>query len=162
MTDNATHRSTANFSPAPSKSRGLWYWFILAVQVVLGGIFLYSAVTKILDVYSFGLVLKSYDLLPEGLIKPLAVTLPLVEFVLGAAMLFKPTAFWAGLGIGLLSLLFTGVMISKWGTIMPYGCGCFGPTEATPVGIVDVGKDVLLVLGAALVVYALKKSTRSQ
>ncbi|KEO83939.1 hypothetical protein EL26_07050 [Tumebacillus flagellatus] len=133
---------------------------MLLLQLVLGAVFLYSSVTKIVDVYSFSLILKSYDLLPEALIKPLAIALPMAEFLLGAAILFRPAARWAAAGIGLISLLFTGVMISKWGTVMPYGCGCFGPTEATPVGIVDVGKDVLLVLAALVVIIASKKSAR--
>ena len=149
--DSVNPRSTVNSSPAPSRS--LLYWVTIAIRLVLSAVFLYSAVTKIADVYSFGLVLQSYDLLPDTMIKPLAILLPLVELVLGAAVLFKPTARYASLGIGLISLLFTFVMISKWGVVMPYGCGCFGPTEATPVGFVDVGKDVLLVIGAGLVLF---------
>lgn len=151
MTESVRPQSSKTSSPTPSRSA--LYWVRIAMQLVLGAVFLYSAVTKIADVYSFGLVLKSYDLLPASMIKPLAITLPLIELVLGAAVLFKQTARLASLGIAVLSLLFAGVMISKWGVVMPYGCGCFGPTEATPVGIVDVGKDVLLLLAAGLVLF---------
>lgn len=152
MTGNTTPRSTATSSKTRSKSG--WRIGLLLVQVALAAVFLYSAVSKVLDVYTFGLVLKSYDLLPEGIIKPLAITLPLVEFSLGVAILFQQTARFAGIGLGVLSFLFLLVMIAKWGTVLPYGCGCFGPTAATPVGIVDVGKDVLFLLGALFVVFA--------
>lgn len=128
------------------------------LQLVLGVVFLYSAVTKFLDIYLFGEILRSYGLLPDGLIKPLAILLPILELLLGAALFLRRTARVAALGVMVLSLLFGFGLLMNWGEVMPYGCGCFGPTEAATVGILDVGKDVLLLAaGASLFVLAGKR-----
>jgi len=128
---------------------------MVVLQVVLAGIFLWSAVTKFADVYTFGQILRSYGLLPEGLIKPLAILLPFAELVIGLALLIRPVVRYAALGVILLSLAFGLGLALNWGTLLPYGCGCFGPTEAQTVGFLDVGKDALLLLaGVALYVLA--------
>jgi uncharacterized membrane protein YphA (DoxX/SURF4 family) len=130
------------------------------LQLVLAAVFLYSAVTKFADIFTFGEILRSYELLPDALIKPLAILLPLVEVLVALGLLFSPTATLAAYGVALLSLFFGIILLFKWGEVMPYGCGCFGPTEAATVGFLDVGKDVVLLLAASAVIWMRNRRKR--
>ncbi|MGB8956728.1 MAG: MauE/DoxX family redox-associated membrane protein [Tumebacillaceae bacterium] len=132
----------------------------IVLQLALAGVFLYSAYSKFADIYMWGEVLRSYDLLPDALIKPLAILIPMGELLIGAGLLIPLTVRWAANGSALLSLFFAILMVSKWGEVMPYGCGCFGPAEAKAVGFLDVGKD-LLFLAMAGAILLLAKQTRT-
>ena len=130
------------------------------LQYFLAGVFLYSAYSKFIDIYMWGEVLRSYDLLPDALIKPLAILIPMGELLIGAGLLIPFAMRWAAVGSAVLSLLFAILMLSKWGEVMPYGCGCFGPGEAKAVGFQDVGAD-LLFLAVAAAIFLLSKQTRT-
>lgn len=138
------------------------YWATRALQLVLAALFLYSAITKFADIYLFGEILRSYELLPESLIKPLAILLPLSEVLVAIGLLFSPTATLAAYGVALLSAFFGIILAFKWGDMMPYGCGCFGPTEAQTVGFLDVGKDILLVTAALVLVWLRRKRSAAR
>lgn len=147
-------------SATSSPNSGMIYWASRVLQLVLAAVFLYSAITKFMDIFLFGEVLRSYELLPEALIKPLAILLPMGEALVAMGLLFSPTTKIAAYGVTLLSLFFGIILLFKWGEVMPYGCGCFGPTEAATVGFLDVGKDVVLVLAALVLVWLQSKNPR--
>lgn len=130
---------------------------ILALQLVLAAIFLWSAVSKFMDIFTFGEILRSYKLLPAALIKPLAILLPIAEFFVGVGLLIRPAVNYAAWGVIALSLAFMIGLIFNYGEVLPYGCGCFGPEEAAAVGIWDVGKDVLFIAGAVLLLVLNRK-----
>ena len=140
----------------PSSKNNIVKYVTWALQLALAGVFLYSAYAKIVDLYTFGEILRSYGILPEGLIKPMAVVLPMLELLFGIGLLIPQTARISAVVIGLLSLFFLVALAANWGKVLPFGCGCFGPTEAKPVGWLDVGKDVLFIAMAAGV-FALRR-----
>lgn len=136
-----------------STSDRLKFWGIVLLQLIFAGIFLYSSISKFDNLYLFGRVLDSYNILPAALIKPVAILLPMFELLLGIAVLITPTVKWAGYGVMLSALVFAIVLFLKWGQVMPYGCGCFGPADAHRVGFLDVGKDVLLLAAGGLLIW---------
>ncbi|TCP55458.1 methylamine utilization protein MauE [Tumebacillus sp. BK434] len=151
---------SANNRKQPSKNSSrskTVKWVILALQLVLAAIFLWSAVSKFMDIFTFGEILRSYKLLPAALIKPLAILLPIAEFFVGVGLLIRPAVNYAAWGVIALSLAFMIGLIFNYGEVLPYGCGCFGPEEAAAVGIWDVGKDVLFIAGAVLLLVLNRK-----
>lgn len=143
-------------SSGTSSKNNVVLYLTWALQLALAGVFLYSAYAKIIDLYTFGEILRSYGILPESLIKPMAVLLPMLELLFGIGLLIPQTARISAVVIGILSLFFLVALAANWGKVLPFGCGCFGPTEATPVGWKDVGKDVLFI-AMAVGVYALRR-----
>lgn len=124
-----------------------------ALQLTLAGIFLYSAVSKFGDIYLFGEVVRSYGLLPDGLIQPVAIGLPLAEILLALLLLVPQTVRWGAYGLALISVFFAFGLAVNWGEVLPYGCGCFGPTGEQTVGFLDVGKDLLFIAMALAIVW---------
>jgi uncharacterized membrane protein YphA (DoxX/SURF4 family) len=129
------------------------------LRLGLAGLLFYSAFEKTKDLYGFGLVLESYELLPAAWIQPAAVLLPLLEWVFAAGLLWPPAARAASIAVMALALLFGAVLVSRWGQELPYGCGCFGPGEAQTVGWGAIAKDVLLFLGGLASAAAKRKSS---
>ena len=58
------------------------------MRLLLGGIFVWASIYKILDPTAFAGVINNYQLLPDALINGFAVTLPWLELVLGVFLIF--------------------------------------------------------------------------
>jgi uncharacterized membrane protein YphA (DoxX/SURF4 family) len=98
---------------------------------------------------------RAYDILPEGLVKPLAWGLPFVELALAVFLLLglatRPAA-WASV---VLLLVFLGATASVWARGLQIDCGCFGgggqaAADATRY-LREMGRDGLFLCLALLV-----------
>lgn len=102
-------------------------WLYQIIRVLLGLLFFYSGVTKILHPGAFALVIEAYGLIPDLLVMPVAIGLPLLEIMAALGLLTEVK--------GSLSII-TGLIILFMG-VLGYGiylgldidCGCFGPGD---------------------------------
>ncbi len=93
----------------------------------LGIIFIYAGVTKLLDPRVFAVLIEAYGIVPDVLIYPVAVFLPLLEVVAGAFILMDirgSLAIICGLTIFFMIILGYGIHMG-----LDVDCGCFGPEE---------------------------------
>ena len=96
------------------------------VRLGLAAIWLTSGSIKISDPGQTFLAVKAYDLLPVGLVHPVATVLPLLELVLGVFLLVGlVTRTAAGVSAVVLSLLIAAIAQS-WARGLTIDCGCFG------------------------------------
>ncbi|OGP93567.1 MAG: hypothetical protein A2Z19_00795 [Deltaproteobacteria bacterium RBG_16_54_18] len=136
------------------KKRGM-VWFIAPVfRLVIGIIFLYAGIMKIADPSGFAQALYNYRLLPGWAINPLAITLPWVECVAGASLLF---GIWT-LGGGVVASTLFAVFVAALGVNLIRGldisCGCFSTaTAASPITWLTVARDLLFLGMAVSVVF---------
>jgi len=93
----------------------------------MGAFFLAAAGPKLFDVAGFAKVIGAYAILPEPLLVPLAVILPVVEIGLAVGLLRNH--FPAKLGVALLLLLFIAVLSYAIWVGLDIDCGCFGPED---------------------------------
>lgn len=96
-------------------------------RIVLGGIFIYSGVVKLLDVKGFAALVSQYGLVPEALLAPLAIGLPALEVLAGVSLLFEvPGALGAIFAMLLMfcSVLWYGILKD-----LDIDCGCFSTAE---------------------------------
>jgi len=100
------------------------FWRIL--DVVVGGIFVYAGVLKVLDPVQFGLDIDNYKSLPWFISVRLAFYLPWLEILCGLAVIFR-FLYRGGLSIltGLV-LIFIGATIAARVRGLDITCGCFG------------------------------------
>ena len=56
---------------------------IIILRLIIGGIFIYASIGKLMNPVEFGAAIRGYDLLPLGSISFLSVILPFVEFLSG-------------------------------------------------------------------------------
>lgn len=95
-------------------------------RLILGGVFIYSAVVKISNPTQFALAVAGYRFLPDQLVGLFSLTLPMVELVSGIGLVFsKWSRESAAVICGLLGMFLIGLtqaMIRG----LNISCGCFG------------------------------------
>lgn len=113
--------STISHQPS---ARSQFVWRILAV--IIGGIFVYAGVLKVLDPVQFGIDIDNYKILPWFVSVRLAFYLPWLEILCGLALIF---GFLCRGGLSVLTLLvlvFMGATIAAKARGLDITCGCFG------------------------------------
>lgn len=106
-------------------------WFaaaLLVFRLFLGGVFLYSGATKIIDPGGFALSVYHYQLLPDVLVNPMAIILPWVEVVCGAALILRWWVGGASLVVTGLLLVFLTALVITLVRGLDISCGCFSST----------------------------------
>src|SRR5436309_244423 len=96
------------------------------VDLVVGGIFIYAGVLKVLDPVQFANDIDNYKTLPWFISVRLAFYLPWLEIICGLALIFR-FLYRGGLSIlTALVLIFIGATIAAKVRGLDITCGCFG------------------------------------
>lgn len=98
-----------------------------SIRWLLAGIFTYSGAIKLMDPHRFAEILSGFGLLPEVLVFPVALLLPILELIAGVGLAFglrgSLTAITAML------ILFMAVLVYGIHLGLDIDCGCFGPED---------------------------------
>lgn len=115
-------------------------WLHRILGVVMGGIFLYAAGSKLVDPRPLVTIIWGYRILPAGPINLLAIYMPWLELLVGIGLLtgFKRRAA-ALVGAGLLVMFIAALGINAVRGVN-VACGCFSASAQ------DVSNAWLLVL----------------
>ncbi len=102
-------------------------WLNYLVRFSIGSIFLSAGVVKLLDPKAFAKVISQYDLIPDSLLSPVAIGLPVLEVLAGLGLVF---AVRGSLGV-IFGLLTMFVFVLWYGILrhLDIDCGCFSPDE---------------------------------
>jgi uncharacterized membrane protein YphA (DoxX/SURF4 family) len=103
----------------------------LALRLLLGGVWLYAAYTKLKHPWLiFAMSIDAYHLLPEWAVLTVARTLPWIELAIGVLLIGGILLRYASVaGAGILAVFFAA-MISAYARGLAIDCGCFGPGDA--------------------------------
>jgi uncharacterized membrane protein YphA (DoxX/SURF4 family) len=102
----------------------------LLLRIVLGGIFLYAAYTKLsLPWQIFAMGIDSYKVVPEWGAELAARTLPWAEVAIGLLLIAGRLPRISTAATSALLLVFFGLMVRAYAKGMEIDCGCFGPGE---------------------------------
>ncbi len=127
--------------------------FFIALRMVVGGVFLYAGCVKWLEPGNFAESIADYQLLPAIGVNPVALVLPVMEFLAGLLLV---TGIWlrvAALSALLMCLAFAFALIWAIAHGLQVDCVCFGAGQGSRwTGWVALGQDMLL-MGAAGCLY---------
>ncbi|MFT3764672.1 MAG: MauE/DoxX family redox-associated membrane protein [Minicystis sp.] len=134
-----------------SRPRTAAFW---ALRLAIGALFVLSGLLKLRDPSAFAVEIHNYQLFP-GLAPMMAATLPMIEVVLGAAIVggTRPWVRAGALGTLGLMVVFTVAVASVVLRDINISCGCFGAGSG-PVTMLTVIRDVAL-CAACVAIYAL-------
>lgn len=124
---------------------------LAAARVVLGGLFVWAACTKLPDLSLFAEEIANYRLLPPALVPLAAATLPGIELAAGAALVLGVWTRAAALVLDALLAAFVGGLSQALLRGIDLRCGCFGGSDTATWG--TVARD-LVMLAAGLAVLA--------
>src|ERR1051325_1124892 len=124
-------------------------WLPLLSRLLVGGTFVVAAGLELMaPAENFQAAINAFQLLPTGLERPVALTLPWIELIAGAFCLLGLYTRWSAFVLMGFLLLFTSAL--AWSRIKGIDlqhCGCFGRWDfvQTP-GLLLARDSVLLVL----------------
>jgi putative oxidoreductase len=132
---SARNSVAAFFTSGPGR------WLLLAARVVVGGVFVYAAYSKLhfdgrwhLGDYQFlfALAIDSYKMLPLGLVQWMARVLPWLEIVLGALLILGVALRWVSSAVSALFVVFMIALTRATILGLEINCGCFGYGSVKP------------------------------
>ena len=126
--------------------------FAVLVRLLLAGLFLYSAIPKIIDPIGFIIKIDEYNVLPPEFVEPFGTYLPWLMIVSSAFLIIGLGTRGAAGAISLMILSFLiaiGINIYRETSGLP--CGCFGENSGD-VGWVLFIQDVGLFLLSAYII----------
>jgi uncharacterized membrane protein YphA (DoxX/SURF4 family) len=112
-------------------------------RLVVGFLFIYASVYKILDPGEFAGSIRNYGLIPPVFSNLVALTLPWLELVSGAFLILGIQTRASALLTSLMMLVFLGVIIYAYAIGLDIDCGCFSSsTESTGrIGLFHIFRD---------------------
>ena len=135
-----------------TKSRKCCHLVWIAIAWIIGALFIYAAVLKIAGPADFARDIKHYKILPLSTVHAVALLLPWWELSAGIALFFRG---WRRAGAGiifLLTVVFSGAVVSAMVRGLDISCGCFG-IHSTRVGLKLLTFDLSILLAAGLVFW---------
>lgn len=100
--------------------------FWRGLDFVIGGIFVFAGILKVLDPLQFANDIDNFHLLPWALSVRLAFYLPWLEIICGLALILRRLRTGALAILAALTLVFIGALVSARVRGLDIKCGCFG------------------------------------
>jgi uncharacterized membrane protein YphA (DoxX/SURF4 family) len=128
-------------------------WTGLLARLLTGGVWLVAGAIKIPDPASSVDAVRAYQLLPEAVVPTVGQLLPVLEVVIGLALVLGLLTRGVGAVSALLFVAFIIGIASAWARGLTIDCGCFGGGGYDPDAASkypwEIARDVVL-LGLSL------------
>jgi len=147
-------------------------WMNLVLRLILGGIFLASAIAKIWnvqvshahgiqfshvpDLATFAQDVTNYHVPPRSLTNFVAITLPWVELLAGGLLVCGIWKRASAIVITALMIVFLAAIGWALGHGYDIRCGCFGTVDARKVGVLALAEDGVLLAMAVWLAWRSK------
>jgi uncharacterized membrane protein YphA (DoxX/SURF4 family) len=131
-------------------------YLTLAARLLIGSLFVYASVHKILDPAAFAIAVRNYLIIPPAWSNLVALTLPWVELAAGLFLIVgiqtKPSAL---LTTGMLAV-FLAAIIHAYAIGLDIDCGCFSSGSSSPgkIGIYHLVRDSALFFTSLFILLA--------
>jgi uncharacterized membrane protein YphA (DoxX/SURF4 family) len=102
-------------------------WTYKLTRWVLGAVFIYSGILKLLEPEAFAVLIEAYGIVPDPLLLPAAFSLAFLEVAAGVGLLLDVRGSLSVIA-GLLVLFVTILAYGLW-MGLDIDCGCFGSDD---------------------------------
>lgn len=119
---------------------------VLICRLVVGGVFIYASLDKLAHPQAFAEAISNYRIVPYSLLHLSAHLLPVVEAVIGTALILGIRQRGAALLSGVLTLVFMVAITSALLRNLDISCGCFNTDGGHSVGLDLLWRDGVLLL----------------
>lgn len=127
-------------------------YFLLAIRIVLGVVFIFAAVYKVSEPELFAMSIVNYKLLPIFLINILAITLPWIELCAGLLLIFGVAVKENSTILSGLLLIFIIAIAISLMRGLDIECGCFGTVDGAKVGVQKILENIGLLLAGLILI----------
>ena len=131
-------------------------YLIVVVRILLGAVFLWASIDKIIDPSKFARDISNYHIIPFGLENIIAIVLPWLEFFIGSGLILGILVDGAVLLSGILLIAFNILIAQAMLRGFNIDCGC-GLKEGQLVGVEKLLENFVF-LGGSCLVYLRSKN----
>ena len=132
---------------------------VLISRFILGVVFIYASIDKIINPGDFAKIVGNYHVLPFGLENFVAITLPWIELIAGLCLIIGVMVDGANILVILMNIVFIFAITQALARGISVECGCFSVTSesGSAIGIKTILRDIGY-LFLAYIVYNRKDS----
>jgi uncharacterized membrane protein YphA (DoxX/SURF4 family) len=117
---------------------------IRVFQVAIGILMAWAGLAKIGNLHGFAEQLHNFRMMPVPIENLIAISLPWIELVAALALIFGVRARAGAILTALLLAAFTAAILVAMARGLDIECGCFGTNDATRVGWVKIGQNLMM------------------
>ncbi len=129
----------------------------LLFRLIIGGIFIYAGILKVIDISTFELSIRNYKILNDPWVAIVALTLPPLEIITGTCIVFKFLYQGALAVICFILIIFITALTSLLFRNIDINCGCLGLNTTIHIQILI---DVSILTACIFLLKAEKKQTK--
>lgn len=118
----------------------------LVSRLIIGGVFLYASWDKLLHPAAFAEAIDHYHIIPYGVLHPMAHGLPVLELLIGTALILGVCRKGAALLASGLMVVFLVAISSALLRGLDISCGCFHTDGGHAVGLSLLVRDVVFLI----------------
>jgi uncharacterized membrane protein YphA (DoxX/SURF4 family) len=126
-------------------------WLILALRLVIGGMFLYAAWSKVLQPAGFAMAVRGYKIIPFSLSNLFALGVSWSELVAAVLLILGILTRKAAGAIAILLVMFIVAIATTMVRGMVIDCGCFGNEGGSSTSGLLIVRNVALLIGCFLI-----------
>ena len=130
-------------------------WLGLLARLATGGVWIVAGALKIPDPAASVQAVRAYRLLPEAVVPTVGQLLPVVEVVVGLALVVGLLTRTMAVVSAVLFVAFIIAIASAWARGLTIDCGCFGgggyDPDAAEKSPWEIARDVALLAGSVFV-----------
>ena len=127
--------------------------FLLILRLALAAVFAVAGFAKLFDPAGSEKAAADFGL-PALLAKPVGRSLPAIELIIAAALLFTQYSWFAAIGAAVLLITFTAGMVIQIAKGNAPDCHCFGQIHSEPIGTASVVRNLALLAVASFLIYS--------
>jgi len=123
-------------------------------RIILGGLFIYASLDKIVHPQDFARIIYDYRLLPDFAIYGVALFLPWFEMICGLLLVSGFMVRTSSILLGLLLMVFMAALSFNALRGLDISCGCFTVSDAGQGSLVGyVLRDILFLIPALILIF---------
>tara|TARA_B100001559_G_scaffold22317_1_gene18099 strand:- start:76 stop:531 length:456 start_codon:yes stop_codon:yes gene_type:complete len=128
---------------------------VLISRLILGSVFIYASIDKIVNPGDFAKIVGNYHVLPFGIENLLAIILPWVEFIAGVCLIVGVMVDGATILVILMNIVFIFAITQALARGISVECGCFSVASDTgsAIGVKTILRDIGYLFLAYIVYY---------
>jgi uncharacterized membrane protein YphA (DoxX/SURF4 family) len=124
----------------------------LLIRLIMGGLFIYAGLGKILTPLDFASSIYNYKLFPDFVVGLAAATVPWIEFLAGLCLVLGFKVRGGALAISTLLVVFICLLVISALRGLDVECGCFSGVERR-VGWLAIAEDLAMLTGGLFVLF---------
>jgi uncharacterized membrane protein YphA (DoxX/SURF4 family) len=129
-------------------------YLTFALRLILGIVFCYAAVDKILHIDQFARLVYYYHILPGWAINVMAIFLPMVEMIAGIALILGIWPRGATTLIGAMLVMFLVALTIVYVRGIDINCGCFSTSDKGKSSAMNlILRDIPLLLACVQIYF---------